>query len=71
MTLAEGVTLLLGLLGVAGVIFTAMRYNRDDTTALVNQQSILVRDMEVVMTQLRAENARLEGRLEELRGTAG
>ena len=65
---AELVTLGLAILGVAGIIFTALKYNRDDTTAIVNQQSTLVHDMEVITAQLRAENDRLQHEVDRLSG---
>ena len=31
--------LVIGILGVGGLIFTALRFRRDDTTAVVTQQA--------------------------------
>ena len=62
MDVAQLVALAIGVFGVAGVIFTALRFNRDDTTAIVTQQSMLVGEMTAVNTELRttAETLRSE-----------
>jgi hypothetical protein len=52
----------IGVLGVAGVIFTALRYNRDDTTAVVQQQDVILNDMKLLNSELRttADGLRVE-----------
>ena len=52
--------LIIGLVGLAGVIFTALRYNRDDTTAVVTQQSVIVNDMKTINDELRTTAASLK-----------
>ncbi len=47
------IPLVIGVFGVAGLIFTALKYNRDDTTAVVNQQSTIVSEMKVLNDELR------------------
>jgi Tfp pilus assembly protein PilV len=47
------IALAIGVLGVAGVIFTALRYNRDDTTAVVQQQNTILGDMKLLNDELR------------------
>jgi hypothetical protein len=47
------VALGIGVLGVAGVIFTALKYNRDDTTAVVAQQDVILNDMKLLNSELR------------------
>jgi hypothetical protein len=47
------IALIIGVFGVCGVIFTAMRYNRDDTTAIVNQQTQITGEMKVLNDELR------------------
>jgi hypothetical protein len=56
------IALAIGVLGVAGVIFTALRYNRDDTTAVVQQQDIILNDMKMLNAELRttADSLRTE-----------
>ena len=74
MEIASLVSLIIGVLGLAGLIFTAMRYNRDDTTAIVNQQNVIVTDMKLLndelrttAKQLREERDALAVQVEELR----
>ena len=74
MDIAQLVSLIIGVLGLAGLIFTAMRYNRDDTTAIVNQQNVIVTDMKLLndelrttAKQLREERDALAVQVEELR----
>ena len=66
MTLGEAITLFIAIFGVAGIIFTALRYNRDDTTAIVNQQSTLVRDMQAVNEELRVRVKELQTEVDRL-----
>ena len=51
--------IIIGLLGIAGLIFTALRHNRDDTTAIVTQQSTIVGEMKVLNDELRTTTTRL------------
>lgn len=71
--MAELAALLIGVLGVAGLVFTALKYNRDDTTAIVNQQSVIVGEMKTLNDELRTtvgslreENGRLRVQVEKL-----
>ena len=57
--MAEFVALAIGIFGVAGVIFTALRFRRDDTTAIVGQQTVILNDMHVVNDELRVTAASL------------
>jgi uncharacterized membrane protein len=54
--------MLLGSLG--GIIFTALRFRRDDTAVIVSTQSTVVHDIQ-------AMNAELRQALEDCRGRAG
>ena len=56
---AQLVALGIGVLGVAGIIFTALRYNRDDTTAIINQQATITAEMKTLNDELRLTVARL------------
>ncbi len=81
MTTAELIAMSIGILGVAGLVFTALKYNRDDTTAIVNQQTEILGNMKTLNEELResvddlrqqrddarAESARLSGQVEALR----
>ena len=51
--IAGVVALAIGIMGVAGVIFTALRFRRDDTTAIVNQQNVILSDMKTLNEELR------------------
>lgn len=54
--------LAIGILGLAGLVFTALRFRRDDTTAIVTQQSTILGNMKTLNDELRlsAENLRVE-----------
>ena len=56
MDLGAIIGLVVGILGVAGLIFTAMRFRRDDTTAVVGQQSTVLHDMASLTDELRKAN---------------
>jgi hypothetical protein len=45
--------LVIGLMGLGGVIFTALKFNRDDTTAVVSQQDTILNEMKTVNEELR------------------
>ena len=47
------VSLGIAVLGIAGLIFTALRYQRDDTTAIVNQQAAITTEMATLNNELR------------------
>ena len=53
------VALAIGVFGIGGLVFTALRYNRDDTTAIVNQQAQITAEMETL--ERRAADARSSG----------
>lgn len=79
---ATALPLIIGIIGLAGVIFTAMRFGRDDTTAVVAQQAQITSEMKTLNDEYRItverirkerdachlEVERLTGRIEELRG---
>jgi hypothetical protein len=64
---ANALPIIIGLLGVAGLLFTAMKYNRDDTTSVVNQQNVIVSDMKLLNDELRTTTADLRGERDGLR----
>lgn len=55
------IPLVIGIFGVAGLIFTALKYNRDDTTAIVSQQSTVLNDMRALNDELRQTAVSLRG----------
>lgn len=42
-----------GVLGLSGLIWTGLKFNRDDTTKVVDQQSAILRDMHTLNDELR------------------
>ena len=50
---ADALGLIIGIAGLGGLIFTALRYRRDDTTAIVGQQSTVLHDFEALNAELR------------------
>lgn len=74
-----------GILGLSGLIFTALRYNRDDSKSIVEQQSAVLKDMAALNDQeakaltdaraerdaLRTENERLRDELARRPNTTG
>lgn len=60
------VGLVIAVMGLGGLVFTAMRYRRDDTTAIVTQQDTLFNELRAVNDELRIENARLKAQVQEL-----
>ena len=72
---APVLSLAIGLFGICGVIFTALKYNRDDSRSVVEQQNIVLNDMKTVndelraaATDLRAERDGLRTQVQELTG---
>jgi hypothetical protein len=59
--------LAIGVFGVAGIIFTALRFRRDDTTAVVTQQSQITTEMKTLNDELRATTASLREERDQLR----
>jgi len=59
--------LVIGIVGLGGIIFTALKYNRDDTTAIVQQQSVIVGDMKGLNDELRKRTEELRDENERLR----
>jgi hypothetical protein len=56
------IAIVIGLMGLGGVIFTALRFRRDDTTAIVNQQDVIMKDFKSINEELRqtADALRIE-----------
>jgi hypothetical protein len=47
------ISLSIGIIGLGGLLFTALRFRRDDTTAIVTQQSAIFDDMKKLNEELR------------------
>ena len=56
---AQSLALVLGIVGLSGVVFTALRFRRDDTTAVVTQQSQITAEMKTLNDELRLAVERL------------
>lgn len=50
---SEWLAIVTGILGLAGLIYTALRYNRDDAKTLVDEQSSVLRDMSLLNESLK------------------
>ena len=57
---ATALPLVIGIVGLGGLVFTALRFRRDDTTAIVSQQ-------DTIFTELRALNDELRQTVDRLR----
>jgi predicted RNase H-like nuclease (RuvC/YqgF family) len=64
---AHAIPIIIGILGIAGIIFTALKYNRDDTTAVITQQSTIVGEMKTLNDELRTTTTDLRGERDQLR----
>ena len=63
---AQFITLGIAILGVAGLIFTALKFNRDDSTSIVNQQTAILNNMATLNSELRSSDERLRAERDEL-----
>lgn len=64
----EAITIVIGVMGLGGVVFTALKYNRDDTTAIVGQQSTILHDMSQLNEELHKSVQDLRSERDSLRG---
>jgi vacuolar-type H+-ATPase subunit I/STV1 len=83
--LATALPLVIGLMGLGGLVFTALRFRRDDTTAVIDQQSKITAEMKTLSDEQRAHLAevreerdalkvqvdRLTAQVDELRAQGG
>lgn len=73
--LAATLPLVIGILGLGGLVFTALRFRRDDTTAILTQQNTIMGEMKTLndelrtsVTSLREERDQLRTQVESLTG---
>lgn len=59
--------LVIGILGLAGLVFTALRFRRDDTTAIVSQQNTIFGEMKSLNDELRVTTTHLREERNELK----
>ena len=64
---APYLSIVMAVCGILGVMFTAMRWRRDDTTALVGQQDSIVSEMKTLNEENRQAAAILREERNELR----
>jgi hypothetical protein len=72
---APYLSIVLGVCGLGGLVFTALRFRRDDTTALLGQQSTIMGEMKdlnnelrLTTVALREERDRLKEQVDRLTG---
>lgn len=51
--------LVIGIVGLGGLVFTALRFRRDDTSAIVSQQDTIFAEMRTLNAELRETTDRL------------
>lgn len=59
------IAIAIGLMGLGGIVFTALRFRRDDTTAIVGQQDTILNDMRTLNEEFRATADRLRAERDE------
>ena len=64
---AQWITLGIAVLGLGGLIFTALKFNRDDTTAIVGQQTALLGNMKALNEELRSSTESLRAERDSLK----
>ena len=50
---ANVIAIVVGLTGLSGCVFTALKWRREDTASLVQSQSTVVHDMQAINVELR------------------
>ena len=59
------IAIVIGLTGLGGVVFTALRFRRDDTSAIVTQQDTILKDFKSLNEELRITADRLRNERDE------
>ena len=74
MDLSGIVSLAIAVMGLGGLVFTALRWRRDDTATIISTQDTLFSEMRTLNDELRttvialrAENDRLQAQIADLR----
>ena len=74
MDLSGIVSLAIAVMGLGGLVFTALRWRRDDTATIISTQDTLFGEMRTLNDELRttvialrAENDRLQAQIADLR----
>ena len=50
---ANAIAIVVGLSGLSGCVFAALRWRRDDTASLVQSQSVIFHDVQSMNSELR------------------
>ena len=66
---AVALPIIIGIVGLAGVVFTALRFQRDDTTEVVAQQAAITQEMKTLHDELRTTADRYREERDECRRT--
>lgn len=56
---ATALPIIIGIVGLAGLVFTGLQFNRNDTTAVVSQQAQITAEMKTLNDELRQATERL------------
>ena len=64
---ASALPLVIGVLGLGGLVFTALSWRRNDTTAVIDQQSKITTEMKTLNDELRTERDEARAEVRELR----
>jgi cell division protein FtsB len=62
-----GIAVVTGVVGLAGLVFTALRWRSDDTKTIVESQSSVLHDMAALNDELRKTAAELRDERDKLR----
>jgi hypothetical protein len=65
------ITLAIGILGLGGLVFTALRFRRDDTTAIVSQQDTILSDMKALNEEFRQAAVAMRAERDDLKNQVG
>ena len=64
---ATALPVVIGLCGLGGLVFTALRFRRDDTSSIVSTQDTIFNELKTLNDELRQENERLRALVQELK----
>jgi hypothetical protein len=60
----------IGICGLAGIVFSALSWRRNDTTAIVGQQDVILNEMRGLTDELRISRDECRAELERVRPRA-
>lgn len=65
--LLPALSLIIGVIGLGGLVFTALRFRRDDTSSIVTTQSTILDDMKKLNEELRTTTGSLREERDQLK----